>query len=333
MRAFITGIAGFAGNYLADLLLRNGLDVHGLSEEAEFRPFLPIDSRVIHYASIDIQNQRRVGEFLSAVRPDLVFHLAAKSSPSRSLNHPGETFAVNFGGTLAVLEAIRLHKIPCRFLLVSSSHVYGGGWITQESQPVTEEAPLRPESPYAASKAASEMAAFQYWKSYGIETVIVRAFNHSGPGQGPGFVCPDLARKVVEIERGLRAPRLEVSGLRRQIDFSDVRDVVLGYYRALVTGSPGSIYNICSGKLVTIKAITEVFLEGSPRSISVVPSSSESEAKGRPGILGDNSRAQRELGWEPSVPFERTVKEVIQYTRQTYPVDSSVDEVLRAPKS
>ncbi|MGH9395298.1 MAG: GDP-mannose 4,6-dehydratase [Terriglobia bacterium] len=329
MKALITGIAGFAGNYLAQLLLEKGLDVYGASQENDFKPFLPIDGAAVHYTSINLQDRARVGGYLGDVRPDLVFHLAAKSSPAQSAKCPQETFAVNFGGTLAILEAIRLREIRCRFLLVSSSHVYGNwgsGGSGESHEPVPEDAPLKPESPYAASKAAAEMAAYQYWKTYGIEIVIARAFNHTGPGQGQGFVCPDLARKVVEIERGLRTPRLEVLGLSRRMDFSHVRDVVRGYHSALVIGTPGEAYNLCSGKGVTVQTIAENLIAGSSKTISVGSCPSESQAGGKPGIVGDNAKAARDLGWEPLIPVSETMREVISYWRQSFSTPSQPTE-------
>ncbi|MGH9451517.1 MAG: GDP-mannose 4,6-dehydratase [Terriglobia bacterium] len=319
MRALITGIAGFAGNYLAELLLGKGYEVFGASLENEFKPFLPIDRAAISYTPINIQDQAGLERYLIDTRPDLVFHLAAKSSPSQSTKYPQETFAVNLGGTLALLEAIRLRQIGCRFLLVSSSHVYGSRARDDPDQPVAEDAPLKPESPYAASKAAAEMVAYQYWKSYDIHTVTVRAFNHTGAGQGPGFVCPDLARKVVEIERGLRPPKLEVASLDRQIDISNVRDVVLGYYSALVISGPAAVYNLCSGRPLTLRTIAENLINGSERAISVLPLASEPPCGGRRGIIGNGARALRDLGWHPAIPVEDTLREVIEYWRQVGP--------------
>lgn len=316
MKALVTGIAGFAGNYLSKLLLEEGLDVYGVSQEEEFRPFLPFDRAAIRYVSLNIQDQARIGDLLSDIRPDLIFHLAAKSSPSESAKFPRETFEVNLGGTLTMLEAIRLRQLRCRFLLVSSSHVYGSAPAVS---PVPEDTALKPESPYAASKAAAELATYQYWKTYGTETITVRAFNHTGPGQGEGFVCPDLSRKVVEIERGLRPPRLAVSNLTRRVDFSDVRDVVQGYYSALVNGGPGETYNLCSGKGITIQTLIENLAAWSGKAIDAVPCPAERSAGGKRGVIGDNSRAIRKLKWNPAIPFLSTLREVLEYCRQSYP--------------
>lgn len=320
MKALVTGIAGFAGNYLAKLLLDFGFDVYGVSQEQEFKPFLALDLARVQYNSLNIQDKQRVTDILIDARPDFIFHLAAISSPAESVKRPRETFEVNFGGTLSILEAIRLSGVHCRFLMVSSSHVYGSN---PESSPIQESAPLHPETPYATSKAAAELLAFQYWKAYGIETVNVRAFNHTGAGQGQGFVCPDLARKMIEIEQGLRPPKLLVSSLNRQIDFSDVRDIVQGYYRALTNGIPGKTYNLCSGRGIAIQMIADGLAACCRTAVEIAPSnpkegsSSVAEGSAHRAVIGDNTLASQELGWKPMIPFSETLREVFEFCRQS----------------
>lgn len=316
MRALVTGVAGFAGNYLAKLLLERGMEVCGFSREEIFEPFLDLDPVAVRYHSVDVRDATRVQSLLSEVRPELVFHLAASSSPSQSVNEPAETFDVNFGGTLTLLESLRLLKVPCRILLVSSSHVYG---TRRDAAKATECAALAPETPYAASKAAAEMAAHPYWRCYGLDVVRVRAFNHTGPGQGAGFLCPDLARKVVEIERGLHPPRLEVSNSALWLDFSDVRDIVKGYHRALVNGVAGKVYNLCSGRGVTIQRIAELLSSEASEKVEVGSASSENRPAEWHGLIGDPSSAFRELDWCPTVPLERTLRELLDDCRQRKP--------------
>jgi GDP-4-dehydro-6-deoxy-D-mannose reductase len=313
MRALITGIAGFAGNYLAQLLVAKGLELYGISQESEFKPFLSFDLSAVHYVPLDVRDRLRLRELLNEIRPSLIFHLAARTSPSQSIRHPEETYGINFGGTLAVLEALRLQSARSRFLLVSSSHVYATGG---SRGPVTEDRLLRPETPYAASKAAAEIAAYQYWKSYGIETIRVRAFNHTGPGQHAGFLCPDLARKVVEIERGQRPPRLDVTNPDQLIDFSDVRDIIRGYYSALNLGAPGEVYNLCSGTGITVLSVAESFAGRARTEIQVRPAGPSAPDEGDRSLIGDCSRASREIEWKPVIPFERTLDDLLEYWRR-----------------
>jgi GDP-4-dehydro-6-deoxy-D-mannose reductase len=313
MKALVTGVAGFAGNYLAKLLIEKGLEIYGISQEQQFEPFLPFDASAVRYIPLDICDQKRVSEFLNDVRPDLIFHLAARSSPSESRQHPEQTYSINFGGTLAILEALRRAKTRSRFLFVSSSHVYGSGPF---AGPVAEDSPLKPETPYAASKAAAETAAYQYWKSYGIETIRVRAFNHTGPGQRPGFVCPDIASKVVEIERGQRPPVIDITDPDRLIDFSDVRDVIRGYYSALTTGLPGVVYNLCSGGGIAVRSLAERLVERANMTIELRSVNSSASGKATGGLIGDCSAAFRDIEWKPSIPFDRTLGELLEYWRR-----------------
>lgn len=330
MKALVTGIAGFAGNHLCNLLLDKEIEVYGVSQEQEFRPFLAIRPGAIRYTSLDITDSKRVVSILSEACPDLVFHLAAVSSPANSVKRPRETLDVNFGGTLNLLEGIRLSGVHCRLLMVSSSHVYGSATGIDR---IPESAPLRPETPYAASKTAAELLCYQYWKSYRIETVIVRAFNHTGAGQGLGFVCPDLARKMIEIEQGLHPPRLTVSGLDRRIDFSDVRDIVQGYYSALANGTVGETYNLCSGEGIAIRSIAEMLAACCRAKIEIEPGESTGPAAGsvNRALIGDNTLARKELGWKPAIPLSETLREVFEFSRKSYAVASRPMECSGIP--
>lgn len=327
MKALVTGIAGFAGNYLCKLLLDKGIAVYGVSQEAEFKPFLTVDRESIRYTSLDLTDYKSVIRLLSDIRPDLIFHLAAISSPATSVKCPRETFDVNLGGTLNLLEGIRLSGLQCRLLMVSSSHVYGSATGPDR---VSENAPLCPETPYAASKSAAELLCYQYWKSYQIETVIVRAFNHTGAGQGLGFVCPDLARKMVEIEQGLRPPRLAVSGLDRRIDFSDVQDIVQGYYSALTNGAVGKTYNLCSGEGTAIRTIAEMLSTCCRAPVEIKAGDSEGY-RTKPALVGDNTLAQKELGWKPVIPLSETMRGVIEFSRKSYSAASQPVELGGVP--
>lgn len=313
MRSLITGVAGFAGNYLSKLLLDNGLEVYGISQEREFRPFLLPDPSAVQYTSLDLLRGADLKDLIGRIRPALIFHLAAISSPAESKKRPRETYEVNFGGALNLLEAVRLTGIQCRCLLVSSSHVYGSP-ARDCSRPFSDTGPLQPETPYAASKAAAELLAIQYWKTYGIETVIARAFNHTGAGQGPGFVCPDLARKILDVEAARGSATLRVTGLNRQIDFSDVRDVVQGYYSALTKGTSGEAYNLCSGKATSIRTIAGILASFSQRAIEI-ESTEGSPVETGGAMIGDNTRAWNELDWRPSIPLAETLAGVFEHCR------------------
>ena len=249
MKALVTGATGFAGNYVVQLLQDKGMEVHGISNRPQFEPFLPVDLKKFRYSPCDVCADAELNHCLEEIRPDLIFHLAALTSPSQSRSEPRRTFQVNLIGTLNLLEAVRSLGLRCRVLVVSSSLVYGS---RMEGSAVSESSPLNPDTPYAASKAASELLSYQYWKAYGISIIRVRAFNHTGAGQSLGFICPDQARAVAEIECGIHPPLLNVKNPSAVVDLSDVHDIVEGYFLALTLGKEGSVYNLCSGQGIRI---------------------------------------------------------------------------------
>ena len=313
MKALITGVNGFAGNYLAELLVHDGTEVVGIGRSPVFHPFRPLAADAIQYSTVDLSsNAEEIRRLLSAQRPDWIFHLAALSSPAQSIQRPEETYKNNWNGTLNLLEAIRKAGLVCRLLLVSSSQVYGR---VPSGETVLETFPLLPETPYAASKAATELLAYQYWSSYGIEIVRVRPFNHTGPGQPSGYVCPDLARKVAEIESGLRPARLEVSGLKSLRDFTDVRDMVVAYRAALRSGRAGDAYNLCSGKIGSIESVVRELASMSKLPIEITEAAGSEEREHHRGIFGSNAKATQELSWQASIPFRQTLQEILNEWR------------------
>src|SRR5579864_4038155 len=222
MRVLVTGACGFVGQHLVHLLRKRRHEILGTVLGSP-----PKDKdRKLHFLSCDIRDAGRVSRLVRAFRPDRIYHLAALSSVKDSFKSTREVFEVNFFGTLNVLEAARQYVPKARILVVGSAQVYGE---PKGTRPITEETPLRPQSPYAASKAAADLLAFQYWKAYGLHVVRARPFNHTGPGQAPTFVCSDFAKQIAEIELGLRAPVISVGNLNARRDFSDVRDVVRAY--------------------------------------------------------------------------------------------------------
>jgi GDP-4-dehydro-6-deoxy-D-mannose reductase len=308
VKSLITGAAGFAGSHLADYLLSQGEEVVALiAPQDELVNLNHILSRIV-VERVDVRDAEGVLRVLSNTRPQRIYHLAALSSPVESLRDPLLTYNVNFYGTLNLLCAWRQLEMDCRFLYVSSGEVYGAD--PPGPMPLREDCPLRPANPYAASKAGAELLAFQFCKSYGFPIVRVRPFNHTGPRQTAAFVCSSLARQVAEIEAGLRPPTIAVGNLDVQRDFSDVRDIVRGYHLLLEKGEPGDVYQLCSGRPVSIESIVKILRSFTSKPIRVVVDESKVRTQEAPALWGDPTKAKRAVGWLPQYALETTLRDL-----------------------
>lgn len=311
MKALITGGAGFAGSHLTEYLVGLGWDITVLAAEQESLGNIEGVLDRIRVARGDLRDAPGLSNLVRRNTPDRVYHLAALSSPSDSIQNPALTYEVNFLGTLNLLLACRELGEPVRVLFVSSSEVYGTG--STSDMPLREESPLRPANPYAGSKAAGELLAYQFFQSYGLTVVRVRPFNHTGPRQSSAFVCSDLARQVAEIELGLRAPCITVGNLKVQRDFSDVRDIVRGYHLLLENGVAGEVYHLGSGRPVAIEVIVRMLLDECSKKVEVVVD----PARLRPGeavaLWGDTFKAEDTVGWRREYPLECTLRDLKEY--------------------
>jgi len=309
MRVLITGIGGFVGPVLAECLARAGHEVHGLAR----RP--PDAARLgdvrLHLG--DVADVGAVRDVVAAVEPDAIAHLAAVTAESEAEADPWNAYRTNVGGTLAVLAALRTLVPSARLLLVSSSVVYGD---VTGGAPIREDAPMEPRTVYGASKAAAEIAAAQWGRAYGLDVRRARAFNHTGAGQDPRFVCAALARQVARIEAGLQPPVLQAGNLDPVRDFSDVRDVAAAYAAVIEHGAAGDVYNVCSGAGVSIAEVVAVL-----RTHATVPLRASSDAKLRrrldvPRLVGSAERLHAATGWRPAISLDETLAWVLDDWRR-----------------
>jgi GDP-4-dehydro-6-deoxy-D-mannose reductase len=308
VKSLITGAAGFAGSHLADYLLSQGEEVVALiAPQDDLVNLNHVLSRIV-VERVDVQDAGSVQQVLRRTKPHRIYHLAALSSPLESLRDPLLTYNVNCYGTLNLLCAWRQIEMDCRFLYVSSGEVYGAD--PPGPMPLREDCPMRPVNPYAASKAVGELVAFQFYKSYGFPIVRVRPFNHTGPRQTAAFVCSSLARQIVEIEAGLRPPTIAVGNLNVQRDFSDVRDIVRGYHLLLEKGEPGDVYQLCSGRPVSIESIVEILSSFTSKPIRVAVDESKVRAQEAAALWGDPSKARQAVGWLPQYALETTLRDL-----------------------
>jgi len=315
MRVLITGITGFVGSHMAEYALAKGAQVFGSNRWRSKTENIDHLRDKVTFIESDLRDLSSVRSLLEISQPDFVVHLAAQIFVGVSWHAPAETLTTNIISQVHLLEAIRGLKMSPRFLAVGSSEEYG--LVQPDELPITEDNPLRPLSPYAVNKVTQDMMAFQYFKSYGLPIVLTRAFNHEGPRRGDVFVTSNFARQIAEIEAGLREPVLYVGDLTPRRDYSDVRDIVRGYWLLLEMGEPGEVYNLCSGTSWPIQQVLD-FLLGKSKvkgiGVKVDP------ARLRPSdvmiLEGDPSKVFKATGWKVEIPFERTLTELLDYWRQ-----------------
>ncbi len=308
MRVFVTGVSGFAGLVLARALVAAGHAVHGFGRHP------PDPARLVgapvEFHPGDVRDQAAVARAVGAVVPDAIVHLAAVAEPGAAEADPAAAYAVNVGGTIAVLAAARASAAHARTLLVSSAAVYGA--VDPAAGPVDEETPLRPLTVYGASKAAAELAALQWGRAYGLDVVVARPFNHTGPGQARAYVCAALASQVAAIERGQQAPVLAVGNLAPIRDVSDVRDVVAGYVALLERGRPGTVYNLCAGAGVSVGEIVAAFQTLARAPLDVRSEPGRRRRHDVPRLVGSHARATADTGWAPRIPLRDTLVAVLE---------------------
>ncbi|MCD6524991.1 MAG: GDP-mannose 4,6-dehydratase [Thermococcus sp.] len=312
-QAFITGIAGFAGSYLAEFLLARGYRVSGTILDRDKLSNIRHIAHSLQLYECDIRDAGRLLGVMSRAHADEIYHLAALVHIPTAHANPRLTLEVNVLGTLNLLEAVRECCPRSRVLCVGSAGEYGQ--IQEGGLPISEAAPVRPVDPYGVSKASAGMLAYQYYKSFGMSIVQARAFNHIGPRQSPDFAIPSFAKQIAEIEVGISPPKISVGDLSAKRDFTDVRDVVNAYWRLVQRGVPGEVYNICSGRAVAIREVLERLLAMSPADVEIVKDSALLRPSDIPILVGDCSRLTAATGWAPRIPLEQTLKDVLEYWR------------------
>lgn len=293
MKALVTGAGGFVGRHLVDHLRAHGDDVVGVD----------VDS------GVDVTDPDAVHAAVENGAPDAIYHLAALSHIGDSWSAPAEVLRVNAGGTLTVLRAAVDLGVE-RVLVVASADAYGA-----HDGPITEDSPLRPLTPYGASKAAADVLALQAHLGDGLSTLRVRAFNHTGPGQPDRFVVPALARRIAEAERA-GSDHLTIGNLDTVRDFLDVRDVVAAYRLLVETGDPGGAYNVCSGTPVAIRSVAERLCALAAADLELVVDPELVRPVEVPRLVGDPTRLAADTGFVPGFSLDDTLDAVLTEARQ-----------------
>lgn len=307
-KVLIIGVNGFVGAHLCHELIKNGYECYGADlNDKNF------NIKEVIFLQVDILKYDMVSELIKKVEPDYIINLAAISSVKLSWEIPQKTFDINVNGTLNILEAIRKNNlIETRMLLIGSSEQYGD---IDYSKPVSEKYELNPSNPYGISKATQEKIAKLYSKVYENDVMMVRAFNHIGPGQGKGFVVPDFISQIVEIEKGNLEPLMNVGNLSAERDFTDVRDIVRAYRLILEKGTKGEVYNVGSGNAISISEVLERIVAKSKVKINIKIDKNRFRPIDTPKIECNNKKLKNETGWNIEYSIDESLKDIFEYWR------------------
>jgi GDP-4-dehydro-6-deoxy-D-mannose reductase len=293
-KVLVTGARGFVGRYLVEHLGNSGAEVTGWGRE-----------------HVDLLDRRAVLRAMADLRPRVVYHCAGAAHVGQSFSSIADTLAANVLGTHHVLDALRTVGVNARVLITGSSLVY-----RQSDRALKEDDPTGPATPYAVSKLAQEILGQRAIREDGQQVLLTRPFNHTGPGQDPTYAAPTFAQQIALIEKGRMRPQIVVGNLDASRDLHDVRDTVRAYMTIIQRGEPGRVYNVCSGQAFRIRDVLDrlVGMSRVPVTVTVDPS------RYRPSdnfvLWGDRSRIERELGWTPEIPLDRTLSDLLDYWRK-----------------
>lgn len=312
-KALITGIAGFAGSHLAELLLSEGYEVYGLCRPRSKTDHIESIKSKLHLEDADLLDSHSLYTTIARIKPDYIFHLAAQSFVPTSWVSPSVTLEVNVVGSGNLFEAVRQVGIDPVIQLACSSEEYG--LVYANELPIKETNPLRPQSPYAVSKVAMDYLGYQYFCSYKMRIIRTRGFNHTGPRRGETFVTSNFAKQIALIEKNKQEPYISVGNVDAQRDWTDVRDMVRGYLMAVQKCDPGEVYNICTGKATKVSDMLTMLLSFSKVKATIQPDPLRLRPSDVPVLIGDNSKFVSKTGWKPEITFEKTMEDLLNYWR------------------
>jgi GDP-4-dehydro-6-deoxy-D-mannose reductase len=306
--ALVTGAAGFAGSHLIDALLALGVTVEAWARP-DTPPVFPSVQARVHWRDVELLDRQAVRAALAAARPAAIFHLAGAAHLGASWQHVAATLETNVMGTANVLEAERALGLGARILVPGSATVY-----RDTPDPLREDAPLAPASPYAVSKLAQEQLALRA-AADGQQVLVTRSFNHIGPRQAPSFASASFARQIASIERGALPPVMRVGNLAPRRDITDVRDTVRAYIALVERGHPGLVYNVCSGQAPSMREVLEGLLARSSVRVHVETDPALYRPHDAPIVVGDHARLTRDTGWRPARSLDTTLDDLLAFWR------------------
>jgi GDP-4-dehydro-6-deoxy-D-mannose reductase len=312
MRILITGSLGFVGGHLTEALLkRGGAEVHGLARRDLSRSAGSAGRPKLHIC--DLSQSQAICELIDSLRPEQIYHLAGYAHAGQSFQESKAAWLGNLQITLNLLDAVARHSPAARILYIGSGLIYGDP--DPPGRPQNEDAVLRPASPYAASKAAADLACYQATRAPGLRIVRARPFNHFGPRQSPEYAIGNFARQIAEIEVGRRPPILETGSLEAQRDLTDVRDVVAAYLLLMDKGRSGEAYNVGSGSACTMQTIVDALCHLARVKVTVNRKESLLRPQDTAVVLADAGKLERETGWRRTFTLQQSLADVLDYWR------------------
>ena len=322
MKSLITGITGFVGSHLAELLLNQGHEVYGTIRWRSSTDNINHIKNSLKLEEADLRDSYSIEKCIRNIEPDYIFHLAAQSFVPTSFHAPQETIMTNITGTVNLLEAVRNCSTDPIIQIAGSSEEYG--LVHEDETPIKETNQLRPLSPYAVSKVAQDLLGYQYYKSYGMNIIRTRSFNIIGPRSGEKIVTAAFAKQIAEIEKNggpqsgssFKEPVIKVGNLEASRDFVDVRDVASAYLLAVDKCQPGEVYNICSEKAWKIQQVLDTLLAMSDKQIRVEQDPERMRPSDVPILLGSSEKFRNATGWKPQYTFEQSMNDILAYWRQ-----------------
>lgn len=311
----ITGFSGFVASHFMEYLYDNypEYEVYGLSLGKPIFDYGRYkDKMKVLFYEMDLMDENVLIRHFNEIHPDYVLHLAAYSSVAYSWQHPEDSFTNNCNIFLNLIDAIRKTAPGCRILSVGSSEEYGN--VSHENLPIRENQTLQPISPYAVARVSQELLAKVYVESFGMQIIMTRSFNHIGPRQDERFVIPSFIKKIIEVKKtGMSQGVIETGDISIVRDFVDVRDVVDAYYKLLINGTVGEVYNICSGQAIRLSEVVSMIAEQVGVKITTRTNPDFVRPNDNKEIVGSPYKIERELGWKPFISFKDTIRDMIAF--------------------
>jgi GDP-4-dehydro-6-deoxy-D-mannose reductase len=313
MKVLITGVGGFAGSHLADYIAGNtNAEIFGVLRDSEKSDNLQQIEEKIVLSTGEITDFQSIFKIMKEVKPDIIFHVAGQAFVPTSFEHAAETFKTNVIGTINIFEAVKACEISPRIIVVTSGEIYGETFGLPSLH--TEQSIPQPVNPYAASKTSMDYIAQTYKKFEGLNIVIARPFNHTGPRQRPNFVCSSLAKQIVTIQKTKAPNILRVGNIKARRDFTDVRDIARGYWMlSQIDNKHNYIFNLCSGRIFSIEEIIALYEEivGVKFELNVEPK--RLRGYDIQMLAGSASAINHSVGWKAEIPLKKTLTDLLEY--------------------